>query len=171
MKYVNLIIILSTLLSCTNLSKNMVKKDEFVIRNGIYRNIKWKETLTLKRVSWYHELTLLFETIYGHIDKKSKFYHWFSIDEQKRIEKCDDVILSINYSLDTDRISHGMYDSIMRNANYEKIVVPNFTKALRMHPDYKRLSLTLYKTQVYCKKSKIKGPVYINFPNYSEIKL
>jgi hypothetical protein len=158
-------------ISCSNLSKNMVKKGTFSIKNGVYRNLSWKEELKLQRVSWYHELTLLYDLIYGSIDEKSKFYNWFSVQEQNRIKNCSDIILGVRYSLDSDRISHSMFDEMMRNANYEKISVPEFEKALRMHPDYKRLSLTLYKTQVYCRKSKVSAPVYINFPNFGEIKL
>jgi len=165
------IVLLFLTTACSNMSKNMVKKGDFLIRSGSYRNTQWSDSLELKRISWFYELTLLYDVMYGKIDKNSKFYNWFSAEEKMRIKYCSDILLSINYSLDSERISHQMFYKHLRDHSYDQIAVPEFSKSLKMHPDYKKLSLSLYKSSVFCKKSKATAPIYINFPNFKEIVL
>lgn len=171
MKYLLSFALLTSLFSCSNLSKNMVKKGDFSIKNGVYKNHSWRSSLEFKRVSWYHELTMLYDFMYAEIDEKNDFYHWFSEDEKRRVEHCEDLIVSLNYSLDSERLSHAMLNTQLRDNGYEQYAAPNFSRTLKVHPDFEQLSLALYKVNIFCRKKSLKDPVFINFPNFHEIKL
>lgn len=157
--------------SCSNLSKNMVKQGDFNIKSGRVGKYKWNDSLTLERVSWYHELTLLFDMMYTNVDEKSPFYNWFSLEEKSRIKECSEKLLVISYALDSSRISHTHFKNKLYDYGYEQYAVPNFSLSLKSHPDFEKLSLTLYRVDLYCKKSKQVDDIFITFPNYDEIKL
>ncbi len=168
---IKLLVILSIfcLSSCSNLSKNMVKKGDFYINNGRGNSEVWKEDLKLTRVSWYTELTLLFDTMYGEIKDSSKFTNWFSKDEQRRLASCEKKLLTVNYSLD-DRISHQMFENSLKQSGYEKVVAQNFEQSLRSHPDFSEHILSLYKINIFCaKRSSTK--IMVSFPSFDEIVL
>lgn len=157
--------------SCSNLSKNLVKEGDFSISSGRVGKYKWNDSLNFKRVSWYHELTLLLDMMYVKIDEKAPFYNWFSLDEKTRISNCSEKLLVISYALDSDRLSQVMLRNKIKDYGYEDIAIPHFSKSLKSHPDFERLSLTLYKVDLFCKKSKQVDDMFITFPNYDEIKL
>ena len=173
MKKISLYTLLSLIIfvSCTNLTKNMVKLGEFSIRSGNYKKTTWDESLDFKRISWFHELTLLYDAIYVSLDEQSKFNNWFSLEEERRLKNCGEKLVTLTYSLDSERISHQMFYSQLRNLGYEQFVVPDFTRALKMHPDFEQLSLTLYKINIFCRKEKYAGEIPINFPSFQEVKL
>lgn len=168
---IKFVIMLSVLFlsSCSNLSKNMIKHGDFYINNGRGNNEVWKEDLKLKRFSWYSELTLLFDTMYGEIDDSSKFINWFSQDEQRRLASCSKKFLTVNYSLD-DRITHQMYENSLKEYGYEKVVAQNFEKSLRSHPDFSEHILSLYKISIFCAKSP-STKVMVSFPSFDTITL
>lgn len=171
MKKVLALIILLTITSCSNLSKNMVKEGSFSISSGRLGKYKWNDSLVLNRVSWYHELTLLLDVMYVNIDEKSPFYNWFSLDEKSRISSCREKLLIISYALDSNRLSQVMLKNKIKYYGFEDITVTHFATSLKSHPDFERLSLTLYKVDFFCKRSKQVDDMFITFPNYDEIKL
>lgn len=171
MKKVLAFIIFLTLTSCSNLSKNMVKDGSFSITSGRVGKYKWNDSLVFNRVSWYHELTLLLDTMYVNIDEKSPFYNWFSLDEKTRISDCREKLVLISYALDSKRLSQAALKNKIKDYGYEDISVTQFATSLRSHPDFERLSLNLYKVDFFCKKTKQVDDMFITFPNYDEIKL
>lgn len=164
-------ILILAITSCTNLSKNMVTDGDFTIRSGRVGNYKWDDRLVFHRASWYHELTLLFDFMYVKIEEKSPFYNWFSLEEKKRISECQEKILVLSYAMDSERISQVQFKNILRNYGLEDYSVPNFQKALKTHPDFEKLSLSLYKVDLFCSKQKLSSDIFITFPNFSEYKL
>ncbi len=164
-------LLLFSLLSCSNYSKHMVSKGDFVIRNGTYNNTSWSEDLDMKRISWFSELTLLFDTIYIYLDDDSKFMSWFSKDELSRVSHCRQKLVTMNYALDDQRISHQMYRNAIREYSFEEVSSPNFVQALKSHPDFSEFSLSLYKVNVYCSVQTVSDKIGITFPNYKEVTL
>ncbi|EQC45470.1 hypothetical protein [Bacteriovorax sp. Seq25_V] len=163
--------VLLIIASCSNLTKNMVKSGDFSIRSGAMGSKEWDETLKFNRVSWFHELTMLYDLVYTKIDEKSAFYNWFDNDEKRRISNCNEKLITLSYYLDSSRISHTMVKNKLLDQGYEEYSVPNFTRALKTHPDFEKLSLQLYKVNLYCHKSKANAEIYIDFPNFEKIKL
>lgn len=157
--------------SCSNLSKNMVSEGDFSIRSGMIGNFKWDTSLEFKRISWHHELNLLYDVMYVNIDETNKFYNWFSSDEKRRIFECNKKLLVISYALDSERISHPMFKNILKDHGYESYSTPNFARALKTHPDYERNALSLYKVDLFCHKTTVSDDIYIGFPNFREVKL
>jgi len=171
MKKTIFILSLLTLASCSSLEKNMVKRGDASIKGGVYKSSTWNTKLNFERVSWYQELTLLFDSLYTEVPDNSQFRSWFTSDERARVRDCSQVLITVNYSFDSEKISHALYRSQIREAQYEQIAAPNFVRALKMHPDYQQLSLSLHKVNLFCRKSKLEDPIFINFPNFKELKL
>ncbi|OIQ19099.1 MAG: hypothetical protein BM556_07390 [Bacteriovorax sp. MedPE-SWde] len=166
-----LLVSIAALTSCASLNKNMTKVGTAKIRGGIYKNTKWDSSLEFKRVSWFQELTMLYDVIYTEIPEESSFRTWFSRDERRRLKDCGQVFLSMNYSYTSEKISHSLFKAQMRDHRYEHVVAPDFTRSLKMHPDFQQLSLSLHKVNLYCRKNKLEDPIFINFPNFEELKL
>lgn len=169
MKIIVNIVFCILVISCSNLSKNIVKKGDFYINNGRSNNLEWSEDLKLNRLSWYNEMTLLFDTMYGEIETGNKFNNWFSDEEKKRLSKCSRKLLTVNYSLD-ERISHQMFENKLRSYGYEKVPALNFEKSLRSHPDYSQHLMSLYKVNIFCSYNNSRS-VLISFPNFNEVEL
>jgi hypothetical protein len=171
MKKIFLLSLIGLLASCSSLEKNMVKRGDASIKGGVYKNSTWSTSLNFKRVSWYQELTLLFDSIYAEIPVESEFRTWFSRSERTRVRDCGQLYLTVNYAYEAEKISHGLFNSQMRDYQFKQIAAPNFIRSLRMHPDFQQLSLSLHKIGLFCRKSKLEDPIFINFPNYKELKL
>jgi len=169
-KYISLITLLA-LCSCSNLSKNLVKEGEFSVKSGVHHNLKWNENLEFNRYSWYHELTLLFDVMVTSLDEQSPFFNWFSTEEKIMMEKCDDVMIVMTYALDSKKISRRMLLNEIEKFGYEEVLIPTFSKALKLHPDHEKQSLQLYKTTALCHKgeSDKREKVSIRFPSYPEV--
>ncbi|EQC52646.1 hypothetical protein [Bacteriovorax sp. DB6_IX] len=163
--------LLITLASCASLNKNMTKSGDARITGGVYKNSSWSSSLEFKRISWYHELTLLFDSLYAYVPEESEFRTWFSADERRRIRDCAQILVTINYAFDSEKISHALFNSQIRENKYHQIAAPSFVRSLKMHPDYQDLSLSLHKVNLFCQKTKLEDPIFINFPNFKELKL
>ena len=131
----------------------------------------WSEDLEMKRISWFTELTLLFDSIYATIPEESKFLSWFTEDETARLRNCSEKLVTMNYSLDAEKISHQMFKSKLRGYTYEEVSAPNFVKSLKSHPDFSEFSLSLYKVKVFCRVNKSNDKISITFPNFEEVVL
>lgn len=161
-------IVLVACLSCSNLSKNLVSEGSFLLEGGVYKDKKWNDNLVFKRVSWYQELTLLYDVIMARVDESSPFYLWFSEHEKRTITECDDFYVSLNYALDPDKISQGMFRAEMEKAGYDEFLLPRFASYLKLHPDFERLALKLYSIYGYCRHKESKGEIKIHFPGFED---
>ncbi len=163
-------IFLYMLVSCSTLTKQLIDYGEFSIKGGVYKNQKWNDSLTFKRVSWFHEFSMFFDVNVVRFNNKGPFANWLSPDEVAEISGCRDFLISLTYSLDEDKISQRMFlDEMVRNG-YDKIMLPNFEIHLKLHPDFDRSSLSLYKLYGHCKRtdSEIVQSISVGFPGFSE---
>ena len=129
-RIVGLVLMFMLLGGCSNLSKNFSKKGEFNLRGGKFQNSEWKEILSFKRYSWYHEVTMLYDMMLSRLDSKSPFYDWLSNGEKKTINSCDDFYVMLDYSLDSKRVSKKMVENDVKRVGYEKIVLKGFESYL-----------------------------------------
>lgn len=165
---------LGILASCaSNMSKNLIQKGEIVLRDGIYQGKPFEKNLKFDRVSWYQELTLMFDFIYAEVPKDSPFYQWFSIGEKAAIEDCDQFLVGMTYYLDSKKISSLSFKSQLRTYGVKEIDYKTFYSFINLHPDFERLSLKLYRPIGVCtKNSKISvADMVISFPGYSNTRL
>lgn len=164
-----LLLILSALTSCSNLSKNFVKKGELGFKGGTYHDEKWSETLTFSRTSWYHDMNLYFESLVVRPVEKSPFTRWFSDSERVLISDCSDFFVAITYSLDSDRISQTDFRQELERNGYRTVSIGNFKRNIMLHPDAQNISLDLYTVQGYCKlKGVPQSTIVVRFPGFLE---
>ncbi len=170
MKYnLILLLILAAFTSCSNLTKNFVKKGEFGFRGGTYHDEKWDDTLTFTRTSWYHDMNLYFETLVVRPVEQSPFTRWFSDNERALISDCSDFFVALTYSLDTDRISQTDFKLEMERNGYRTVTITNFKRNIMLHPDAQTISLSLYSAQGYCKlKGVPQSTIVVRFPGFLE---
>jgi hypothetical protein len=163
-----LIICLSSIFACSNLSKNVVHEGTLPIRNGVFADKTWNENLIFNRYSWSHELNLQFEILIAKYFPQSSFNFWFSKDELNSFNSCTDGRIVLVYSLDTKLISYAkIYDEFEKNG-FTRFELVEFKKQLIQHPDSVMNSLKLYHLFGICRKSNALESIKINIPGYLE---
>ncbi|MDD0853924.1 hypothetical protein HBN50_12500 [Halobacteriovorax sp. GB3] len=159
------------LISCTNLSKNIIKEGEFTLKRGVYKTSQWDESLEFKRISWFHELTLQFDLLITKLDDDTRFRKWLSPSEKALLADCRDHYLVLSYHLDSDKISKRMLFSDMERQGYKEYLLPNFQRNIKLHPDFELLSLQLYSLNLLCSKEEKSKDLSVTFPGYKSVNL
>lgn len=155
--------------SCSNLSKNFVKKGEMSFKGGTHHDQKWSDVLTFSRTSWYHDMNLYFEVMAVRPVEASPFTNWFSDHERAMISDCGDFLIAMSYKLDSDRISQSNFRHEMERNGYRSLAIHEFRRNMRLHPDSESLSLSLYDIQGFCKVKDIpQSTIVIRFPGFVE---
>ncbi len=158
-------------LSCSTLNKNMTKKGSYTLGGGVYKDQRWSDDLDFTRVSWFKELTLTFDIFYTKIEKSSPFYQWFSDDEKKMVESCLDNYVILTYAWDPMQISREGFFAEIEKKGYERLSIPNFHQNVKMHPNFARINVYLYKTNLICRRGLKKEELVISFPGFNSLKL
>jgi hypothetical protein len=172
MRKITLLICLLLFSSCSNnISQNAVNTTTREFSGGVYRDIHWNDPLIFERTSWYQELTMVFDVMFHRLAKDSKFRQWFSNEELKEIEGCKDFIVSLHYFYDSKRISDRMFKDEMNLNQYEEIVLNQFARNIKLHPDYIKWRLQKHKIMGFCKKELTGDPIVINFPGFKEVRI
>ncbi len=157
--------------SCSTLNKNMVKIGTYDISGGVFENLKWDTSLTFKRISWFKELTLTFEIFMTTVTKDSPFYVWFSEDEKRMVESCLDNKIVLTYAWDPMQISREGFYAEVEKLGYERMSIPNFHSHVKMHPNFARINVYLYKTSLICRKKIGDQKLVISFPGFNSVTL
>jgi hypothetical protein len=159
--------------ACSSLSKNFVQEGSLRVKGGVSRSIEWRDVLVFKRLSWYKELTLLFDLAIAKVDKDSHFTKWFSASELETISKCSEAYVGVTYALDNKKISIPMFQAELKGAGFTEYPVPDFEKELRLHPDFEVLSLQLYRVSVLCRSGETlgTGPLLLRFPGFNQVSI
>lgn len=165
-KLLALIFILS---SCTTLNKNMIKEGTYDIKGGVYKNMRWDDSLTFRRVSWFKELTLTFDTFSAPVSRDSPFYAWFSDDEKKLVEGCLESRVILTYAYDPMQISREGFFEQAEGLGYERLAIPHFHSNVKMHPNFARINVYLYKTHLLCRKKLGNESLAVTFPGFNTI--
>jgi hypothetical protein len=160
--------------SCANWSKNFVKEGSLSFRGGIYQETRWSDHLTFKRTSWFQEMTLIYEVMLSDFSLSSPFSAWLSDSERRQIDDCASFKLALLYASDSGKASNAEFFSQMKAQGYERLQIQEFASHLRMHPDYERLALHLYRPYGLCRSHGVpplQGRLRVNFPGFREVKL
>ncbi|MBC7429197.1 MAG: hypothetical protein H7336_11330 [Bacteriovorax sp.] len=159
---------LTGLSSCSNLTKNSVREGHYIVRNGVAQDKQWNENLDLKRISWTHELTLSFDLMMTSIPPQSSFNFWFSKSELDEVNKCGDFRIILAYSLETKAIPYSYLNEQIELAGYKKVDLIEFKKNFFAHPDAEMSSFRLYQLYGICRSQRLDKSLILNFPGFSE---
>ncbi len=163
MKRVFFVLLLVTITSCASFSENFVKQGELSLYGGRYENQRWSDNLKFERVSWFQELTLLFDFLYYPLTEDSPFYVWLGESERASLSGCHSSYIILTYALDSRKISRPDFYQKLAAQGHQVISVPTFRSHLRNHPDIEKLSLGLYDINGLCLEE---NDISVSFPGF-----
>ena len=157
--------------SCANqLTSNIIKDGESIIAGGVSSKAKWDESMLFKRVSWYKDFTLLFDSHMWKVPEGSPFLNWFSDREKSYMNKCADFYVLITYAMDTDLISDKDFLKQLELQGADFMELPEFKSNLKLHPHFLENSFSHYKVGGLCVK-RSSTTLKVSFPGYNEKEL
>jgi len=133
-----------------NMSQNSINETHRQINGGTYRNVTWSDSMEFKRVSWFQELTMVYDAWFYRLPAESPFRQWFSKEELKEVDACRDLIIVVHYQYDSKRISDRMFKEEMNLNKYEDVFLSQFAKNLKLHPDVMKWRLQKHKIIAFC---------------------
>jgi hypothetical protein len=156
-------------------SYNQTTTGKVSFRAGTYQKEVWDDTLTFKRMSWYHGMTLYYDAILWKADPSSPFAKWFSPSEKEFFAKCENLLVTAGYSADPTKISHVNFREQMKLNGYDDVVINTFSNYLKSHASAPEWRLQNYKIMGYCKRSpsRTKSPknLAINFASFKQLEI
>jgi hypothetical protein len=172
----SLLILISLILAgCASYKTfNQTTRGKVVIRGGIHKKETWDDSLTFKRMSWYHGMTLYFDALIWKADLNSPFSKWFSPAEKEFFTKCESFLVTAGYSADPSKISHVNFREQMKLNGYDDVVINNFASSLKSHPQATDWRLQTYKIMGYCKRSPTRldtSKLSISFPSFRQLEV
>ncbi len=165
-----IIIIALVLSSCAHRSKNFMSQGNTFIKGGSNKDSTWSDSLEFKRASWYKELTLVADVWISDISPQSPFYSWISENGKKKLEQCQQRLLTFSYVLDSSMYPLTSLVSQIEAAGGRKIALSSFKDRLKLHSDYERKSLRLYEFNAFCFNSSTRE-IIVKLPNFKSLKL
>lgn len=170
-----LAVLLLGLVGCASYkSYNQTTTGKVVLRGGIYQKETWDDSLTFKRMSWYHGMTLYFDAMIYRADPDSPFSKWFSSSEKEFFTKCEKLLVTVAYSADPSKISHVNFREQMKLNGYDDVVINTFSSFLKSHPSSTEWRMLNYKVMGYCKRAPSRlgtNSLAINFPSFKHLEL
>lgn len=145
-----------------------------VYRGGMFRTKSWTDQMRMRRMSWYHGMTLYYDSIVWKAEEESPFSQWFSETEKEYFEKCESFIVTVGYSADPTKISHVNFREQMKLNGYDDVVINTFASYIKTHPSSIDWRIQNYKVLGFCKRSPSRfgtSDLVINFPAFTQLKL
>ena len=155
-------------------SYNQTTTGKVAFHGGVYLKETWTEALKFKRMSWYHGMTLYYDTMIWDADPGSPFAKWFSPSEKEFFTKCEKFLVTAGYSADPTRISHVNFREQMKLNGYDDVVINNFAFYLKSHPMAPDWRMQNYKIMGYCKRAPTRletSSLAINFPSFGQLEI
>ncbi|MFP5385399.1 MAG: hypothetical protein ACLGHN_04930 [Bacteriovoracia bacterium] len=155
-------------------SYNKTTKGTVNFTGGAYKDQTWDQNLKMKRLSWYHGMSLYYDMLLWKADIDSPFAQWFSPSEKEFFVKCENFLVSVSYSADPQKISHILAREQMKLNGYDDVVVNTFANYLKSHPSAVEWKLENYKVIGYCKRAPSRlgtSDLLINFPGFTELEV
>jgi hypothetical protein len=170
-----LAVALTALASCAAYkTHNQTTTGKVRLRGGVHEKDAWNDVLLLRRMSWYHGMTLYFDVLIWDANIDSPFAKWFSPTEREFFTKCEKLLVTAGYSADPTKISHVSFREQMKLNGYDDVVLNTFAAALKSHPSANDWRLQNYKILGYCKRSPSRmgtRKLAINFPSFNQLEL
>ncbi len=152
------------------LSKNEVLKSNFKLVGGVGARRVWDDSLNFKRISWYKETSLVFDILLAPISEQSPFYSWFSTTEQEQLRECKQAYIYLDYTLDSKFLSRTDVRDQLRQQGFRPVVVTNFVRELKNHPQYRRNNLSYYRVMGLCRVSSSSG-MKVKLPGFALVEI
>ncbi len=163
------------LLGCaTYKSYNQTTTGKVILRGGIYQKESWDDELILKRMSWYHGMSLYYDALFYKADSASPFANWFSSSEKEFFTKCEKLLVTVTYSADPSKISHVNFREQMKLNGYDDVVLNTFSSYLKSHPSANDWRMGNYKVMGFCKRAPSRlstTKLAINFPSFKHLEI
>ncbi|MBL7665027.1 MAG: hypothetical protein JNM93_07830 [Bacteriovoracaceae bacterium] len=171
-----LLICILTACTSASMTENRIFKSKVRFNGGASKNQTWTEPVEFKRISWQRGIHLIYDVIYWKVDKNSPFVNWFADDEKEYMDKCSPLIITMNYYRvwGGSFFTYAMFKAQMDKAGFTEYIIPDFTDAISMHPDYEMWRLKQHQVKAFCRKSEhaLRGNyVYIDIPNFPQTHL
>ncbi len=167
MKY---LIILVFLISCSSLSENQVLVGSDNFSGGSYKGQQWSQNLKFKRVSWYTKAHLTYDSYISKFETRGEFRSLISPSDQAVVENCPNMLVTFSTSNFHRVLNDSEIRDLLKPQGFEVISVPGLIKNLKLHPDYTRLKLHMYRPMVFCSKEPI-SIIELNLANFKDITL
>jgi hypothetical protein len=152
---------------------NQTTRGDVRFPGGVHKDETWDDSMNFKRASWYHGMTLYYDALFYTADAASPFSKWFSGAEKEYFQRCERLLVTVNYSADATKISHVMFREQMRLNGYDDVVVNTFASSVKTHPGFQAWNLQNYKILGYCKRRPaVVGKtteLAITFPSFKEL--
>lgn len=174
MKSLVILVLLAIAGCAAHKSYNKTATGKVYLTGGVYKEDSWDENLKLKRLSWYHGMTLYYDLLLWEAKLDSDFSKWFSAQEKEFFVKCEKFLVSVAYSADPNKISHVMAREQMKLNGYDDVIVNTFANYFKSHPSAVEWKLTNYKVTGYCKRSPTRldpKNIQINFPGFTQLEV
>ena len=152
--------------SCGQLSTNQISQGTFILSDGYFQGQFLKEKLVFHRVSWFKEATLIYDVRIAPLSEKSAYFQWFSPESQEDIKACSQFYVALFYAKSSKYISHRLVLNQLESQGAEIQVIPDFGRSLRMHPQFERETLQLYRMRGVCFKRPKSEAVILGLPGY-----
>lgn len=162
--------ILTVLMGCASHSNNQIAHDDIFFEKGTYKDQRWDDKLHLARASWYQELFLIYDVMFGKVDEASPFMNWFSAAEKEVIKSCGTFVLNFKYTYGSSKIAHPQFTQEMERQGFREFLVPEFVQNVRVHPDMEKFNLHKHKIAGFCHPQVVEA-ILINFPGYSPVNI
>lgn len=156
------------ILSCARMDTNLTKKSLHVIKGGQSKSTQWKDTLTVKRTSWYYKASLLYEINIAEIPLESPFLNWFDTGETTSIKQCKQLIWVVDYTYNSKRVQQNYVKDLLSESGFIDISVPHFQKNFLNHPDTAALSNANYNMKLFCHQSKRYSGIAATLPGFMQ---
>lgn len=150
---------------CSHYSKNVIKTGTFSLRGGKSEETTWSESLLFNRTSWYSELTMSLDLLLAKIDAQSPFWKWLDSNEQKLVVDCSAFYVVMAYTLDSKVISHPEIKSQFEKSGFNEVLIPQFAKNLKAHPEFIPMGYQQHKIYGVCQKGPVKS-IEFSLPGY-----
>ena len=166
MKYLLLLL----LFSCSSMTQTYIEQGEFELKGGQSGEKNWESSIDLNHVSWFQELTLIFDVFYLETEKLKDFNTWFSDFEQGLINSCKTSYVALVYDLIDKRYSRKEFYQHLREQGFEVLEIPRFSSHLVLHPDFEEMSFNLYEAKLLCHKKTAKNNAKVILPSFQPVK-
>lgn len=151
------------------MSQTYIEQGEFQLKGGQSGEKNWDSSVQLNHVSWFQELTLIFDVYYLETKKLNDFTTWFSDFENELISSCSTSYIALVYDLIDTRYSKKEFYQHLREQGFEVLEIPRFKSHIALHPDYEELSFNLYDAKLLCNKSTGKNAAKVILPSFQPV--
>ncbi len=153
---------------------NQTTTGKVIYRGGVHQKLLWDDSMLMKRMSWYHGMTLYFDVILWKADPNSPFSNWFSAAEKEYFSRCESLIVTAGYSADPSKISHVNFREQMKLNGYDDVVINSFASFIKSHPSSIEWRFQNYKVLGFCKRSPTRLSTHklaINFAGFKQLEI